>query len=70
MKTNFYIGPGDFYGENGPNEKFNEEIVPRLLKLGIKEKDLKEVAKMFEEIYDLGWENGRDNFAGEIEENS
>ena len=68
--TNFYIGPGDFYGENSPNEKFNKEIVPRLRELGIKEKDLKEVAKMFTEIYDLGWENGRDNFAGEIEENS
>ena len=70
MLTNFYIGSGDFYGENGPNEKFNKEIVPRLLQLGIKEKDLKEVAKMFTEIYDLGWENGRNNFAGEIEENA
>ena len=41
--SDFYIGSGDFFGENGPNEKFNKEIVPKLLKMGIKEKDLKEV---------------------------
>ena len=60
----FYIGSGDFFGENGPNEKFNKEIVPRLLKMGIKEKDLKEVARMFMEIYDIGYSNGADNEAG------
>lgn len=60
-KTNFYIGSGDYFGKNGPNEKFNNEIVPALLKLGIKEKDLKKVADMFEEIYDIGYSNGSDN---------
>ena len=64
MKTNFYIGCGDYFGNNGPNDKFNKEIVPALLKLGIKEKDLKKVANMFEEIYDIGYSNGADNEAG------
>lgn len=62
--SDFYIGSGDFFGENGPNEKFNKEIVPKLLKMGIKEKDLKEVARMFMEIYDIGYSNGTDNEAG------
>ena len=62
--SDFYIGSGDFFGENGPNEKFNKEIVPELLKMGIKEKDLPKVAKMFTEIYDIGYSNGVDNEAG------
>ena len=32
--------------------------------MGIKEKDLKEVARMFAEIYDIGYSNGADNEAG------
>lgn len=62
--SEFYIGSGDFFGGNGPNEKFNKEIVPKLLKMGIKEKDLKEVARMFTEIYDIGYFNGLDNASG------
>lgn len=61
MKTNFYIGSGDYFGKNGPNEKFNNIMIPSLIKMGIKEKDLKKVAEMFSEIYDIGYSNGADN---------
>ena len=61
MKTNYYIGGGDFFGKNGPNEKFNNKMVPRLKALGIKDKNMDEVARMFEDIYQIGYENGVDN---------
>ena len=61
MKANYYIGSGDYFGNNSPNEKFNNEIIPALLKLGIKEKDMDKVASMFEDIYDIGYSNGSDN---------
>ena len=64
MKKNYYIGSGDYFGYNGPNELFNNVYVPRLWKLGIKEKDMDEVAKMFREIYDIGYSNGADNEHG------
>ena len=61
MLNTFYIGSGNYWGEDGPNEKFNKEMVPELLKLGIKEKDLKKVVNMFVEIYDIGYSNGSHN---------
>ncbi|MBQ3415123.1 MAG: hypothetical protein IJH39_07245 [Clostridia bacterium] len=61
MNTDYYIGSGDYFGENGPNEKFNKEMVPKLIKLGIKEKDMPTVANMFAEMYDIGYCNGMDN---------
>lgn len=64
MKKNYYIGSGDYFGNNGPNELFNKVYVPRLWELGIKEKDMDEVAKMFQEIYDIGYSNGEDNENG------
>ena len=54
----YYIGSGDPFGEDGPNELFNDSYVDRLKELGISEKNMKEVAKMFEEIYDIGYRNG------------
>lgn len=65
----FYIGGGDYYGYNEPNEKFNKEMVPALLKLGIKEEDMDKVAAMFEEIYGIGYENGTDNAYGVMTDN-
>lgn len=61
MLNTFYIGSGNYWGEDGPNEKFNKEMIPELLKLGIKEKDLKKVVNMFVEIYDIGYSNGSHN---------
>lgn len=58
MKANYYIGSGNYWGENKPNDKFNKEMIPILLKLGIKEKDMDKVADMFVEIYDIGYSNG------------
>ena len=43
MKANYYIGGGDYWGENKPNDKFNKVIVPALLKMGIKEKDMDKI---------------------------
>ena len=57
----YYIGSGDPYGEDSPNEVFNDVYAERLKKLGIKEKDMKEVAKMFEDIYEIGYRNGYSN---------
>lgn len=64
----YYIGSGDYFGKNSPNELFNDTYVPRLKELGIKEKDMKEVAKMFVKIYDIGWSNGADNRECEMNE--
>ena len=66
MANNYYIGGGDYFGNNGPNEKFNNEIAPRLLELGISPDDMDEVANMFEDIYQIGYENGEDNAYGDI----
>ncbi len=55
----YYIGEGDPFGEDGPNDLFNDIYVDRLKELGIKEEDMAEVAKMFEEIYSIGFSNGK-----------
>ena len=62
MKSDYYIGGGDYFGDNRPNENFNKVIVPRLLELGIKPENMDEVAKMFADIYEIGYSN-RDNCA-------
>ena len=38
MKANYYIGGGDYWGENKPNDKFNKVMVPALLKMELKKK--------------------------------
>lgn len=43
-------------------------MVPRLLELGISKKDMDEVAKMFVDIYDIGYSNGDNNARGDMEE--
>ena len=58
MKPNYYIGGGDYFGDNCPSEKFNKVIVPRLLELGIKPENMDEVAKMFSDIFEIGYSNG------------
>lgn len=68
MKENYYIGEGDYWGENKPNDKFNKVMVPALLKMGIKEKDMDKVASMFEEIYEIGYSNGADSAECELDE--
>lgn len=49
-KDRFYIGSGDYFGESGPNDLFNDVYVPRL--------SMKEIARMFEEIYNIGFQTG------------
>ena len=66
----YYIGSGDPFGEDGPNEIFNDVYVARLKELGIKEKDIKEVAKMFENIYDIGYQNGYSSSTFDNEESA
>jgi hypothetical protein len=53
MKPDYYIGGGDYMGDNCPNENFNKVTVPRLLELGIKPENMDEVAKMFADIYEI-----------------
>ena len=62
MKQNYYIGGGDYFGDNCPNEIFNKVMGPRLFELGIKPENMDEVAKMFSDIYKIGYSNG-DNCA-------
>ena len=64
----YHIGIGDYYGLETPDDVFNNKMVPRLRELGIAEKDLTEVAGMFEEIYGLGYSNGADNREAELSE--
>lgn len=66
----YFIGGGDPFGDNCPNEIFNKEFVPRLIELGISEKDMDDVVKMFVEIYDFGYDNGVANEAFNLSENS
>ena len=68
MKDNYYIGGGDYLGNNSPNEKFNKVYVPRLLELGIKPEDMDEVASMFEDVYETGWSNGENCAYGDLQE--
>ena len=68
MKDNYYIGGGDYLGDNSPNEKFNKVYVPRLLELGIKPEDMDEVASMFEDVYEIGWSNGENCTYGDLQE--
>jgi len=60
MKTDYYIG-SVCSGQDDPNEKFNSVMTPRLQALGIKDKNMDEVARMFIEIYQIGYRNGVDN---------
>ena len=64
----YYIGGGDYLGDNSPNEKFNNKYIPRLLELGIKPEDMDEVAEMFTDIFEIGWSNGENNLYGDLQE--
>ena len=68
MKHDYYIGGGDYMGDDCPNENFNKVTVPRLLELGIKPENMDEVAKMFADIYQIGFSNGESWVYGEIQE--
>ena len=60
-RKEYYIGSGDYFGNNNPNDKFNKEMVPYLRTLKLKEKDIDKIAKYVEFFYDLGYSNGIDN---------
>lgn len=62
-RKEYYIGSGDYFGNNNPNDKFNKEMVPYLKALKLKEKDIDKIAKYVEFFYDLGYSNGVDNEA-------
>ena len=68
MKSDYYIGGGDYVGHNCPNENFNKVIVPRLIELGIKPENMDEVAEMFADIYEAGYSNGENCVYGEMQE--
>jgi hypothetical protein len=62
-RKEYYIGSGDYFGNNKPNDKFNKEMVPYLKTLKLKEKDIDKIAKYVEFFYGLGYSNGVDNEA-------
>lgn len=68
MRNDYYIGGGDYLGDNGPNDKFNNEYVPRLLELGVKPENMDEIARMFTDIYDIGFSNGENCTYGDLQE--
>ena len=68
MESNYYIGGGDYLGNNSPNDDFNNKFVPRLLELGIKPDDMDEVANMFADVYEIGFSNGENCTWGDIQE--
>ena len=68
MKNDYYIGGGDYLGNDSPNDDFNNKFVPRLLELGIKPDDMDEVANMFADVYEIGFSNGENCTWGEIQE--
>ena len=68
MESNYYIGGGDYLGNNSPNDDFNNKFVPRLLELGIKPDDMDEVANMFADVYEIGFSNGENCTWGGIQE--
>ena len=68
MKQDYYIGGGNYVGDDCPNENFNKVTVPRLLELGIKPEDMDEVAEMFADIYEIGYSNGENWAYGDMQE--
>ena len=68
MESNYYIGGGDYLGNNSPNDDFNNKFVPRLLELGIKPDDMDEVANIFADVYEIGFSNGENCTLGDIQE--
>ena len=68
MTYNYYIGGGNYFGDNCPNENFNKVIVPRLLELGIKPENMDEVVEMFADIYEIGYSNGDNCAYGDMQE--
>lgn len=69
MNTDYFIGGGDFMGNDGPNEIFNTQYVPRLLELGIHPENMDEIAQMFRDVYNIGFSNG-DNVACALSDES
>lgn len=65
----YYIGEGDYFGNNSPNDKFNRELLPLLKKLGInKESNLDKIADLVSEIYEIGYDNGADTYVKEMQD--
>lgn len=65
----YYIGDGDYFGNNSPNDKFNRELLPLLKNLGInKESDLDKIANLVSEIYEIGYDNGADTYVKEMQD--
>lgn len=61
MNKQYKIGSGDYFGKCAANNKFNKELLPLLLKLNIKEKDIDKIANIISDIYSLAYDDGYDN---------
>ena len=58
----YYMGLSDYWGKDDPGKIFEDKLLPLLNKLGIKkEKDIKKVFDIVEEIAEEAYENGGNN---------
>lgn len=65
----YYIGEGDYFGNNSPNDKVNKELLPLLKNLGVNKKsDLDKIANLVSEIYEIGYDNGIDTYVKEMQD--
>lgn len=60
MEKQFCINKNRYFDAPDPNEKFNNEMVPMLLKLGVTKENMDKVADMFAEMYAIGFSKGYD----------
>lgn len=56
----YFIGGGDYFGNNAPNQKFNDEVVELLRTNKVSESIIQQIANSVEEIYSMGYNNGYD----------
>lgn len=68
INKQYKIGSGDYFGKCVANNKFNKELLPYLLKLNIKEKDIDKIANIVSDIYSLAYDDGYDNAEHEADE--
>lgn len=58
MGTFYHIGTGNAVGKNDISVDFNNEMIPKLLELGVSEKDMPIAVELFRKVYHVGYENG------------
>lgn len=64
---NYNIGTGDYYGDCKANEIFNKTMVPEMKgRLKLDDETIESLVRMFENIYDCGYNDGYMTCSNEI----